>query len=95
MRAINGVKHLCGTLRGLGATRRLAKPSLNKHYSFGYVGGGTAFHGEPRFSDEGTWGVDYSGILFKKQTWLSWLHGNRPSRRDGSYQTDGPHLLHR
>ncbi len=67
MRAINGVKHLCGTLRGLAATsatRRLAKPSLNKHYSFGYVGGGTALRGEPRFPDEGTWGVEYSGILF-------------------------------
>lgn len=74
---------------------KFAKPSLNKHYSFGYVGGGAAFHGEPRYSNEGTWGVDYSGILFTKRTWLSWLHGQRSSRHDGSYQTDGPHLLHR
>jgi hypothetical protein len=74
---------------------KLAKPSLNKHYSFGYVGGGAAFHGEPRFSEEGTWGVDYSGILISKQTWLSWLHRHRSSRHDGSYQTDGPHLLQR
>ena len=72
---------------------KLAKPSLNKHYTFGYVGGGTAFHGEPRFSDEGTWGVDYSGVLLKKRTWLQWLHGSREQRHDGSYHTDGTHLL--
>ena len=72
-----------------------AKPSLNRHYSFGYVGGGGAFRGEPRFADEGTWGVDYSGILFKKQIWLPWLHGHREPRHDGSYQTDGPRLLER
>jgi hypothetical protein len=72
---------------------RFAKPSLNQHYSFGYVGGGAAFRGEPRFADEGTWGVDYSGILFKKRTWLPWLHGHREPRHDGSYETDGPHLL--
>lgn len=72
---------------------RFAKPSLSKHYSFGYVGGGTAFRGEPRFSDEGTWGVDYSGILFKKRIWLQWLHGRREPRGEGSYEPDGPHLL--
>ncbi|MBC8351616.1 MAG: hypothetical protein H8E66_06485 [Planctomycetes bacterium] len=72
---------------------RFAKPSLNQHYSYGYVGGGAAFRGEPRFADEGTWGVDYSGILFKKQVWLQWLHGHREPRNNGSYQTDGPHLL--
>ncbi|MDA1051859.1 MAG: hypothetical protein O3C40_15440 [Planctomycetota bacterium] len=72
---------------------RFATPSLNQHYSFGYVGGGAAFRGEPRFADEGTWGVDYSGILFKKQIWLQWLHGQREPRHDGSYHTDRPHLL--
>ncbi len=72
---------------------RFAKPSLSQHYSFGYVGGGAAFRGEPRFADEGTWGVDYSGILFRKKIWLQWLHGQRAPRHDGSYRTDGPHLL--
>ncbi|HUG67480.1 MAG TPA: hypothetical protein VMM76_06995 [Pirellulaceae bacterium] len=72
---------------------KFAKPSLNKHYTFGYVGGGAAFRGEPRCPDEGTWGVDYSGILFKKKIWLQWLHGHREPRHDGSYQTDGPHVL--
>jgi hypothetical protein len=72
---------------------RFAKPSLNQHYSFGYVGGGAAFRGEPRSADEGTWGVDYSGILFKRKIWLHWLHGHREPRGEGSYQTDGPHLL--
>lgn len=72
---------------------RFAKPSLSQHYSFGYIGGGAAFRGEPRSPDEGTWGVDYSGILIKKHIWLPWLHGRREPRHDGSYQTDGPHLL--
>ena len=72
---------------------KFAKPSLNKHYTFGYVGGGAAFRGEPRCPDEGTWGVDYSGILLKKKIWLPWLHGHRAPRGEGSYQTDGPHLL--
>lgn len=71
---------------------RFAKPSLNQHYSFGYVGG-AAFRGEPRFAEEGTWGVDYSGILLKKRTWLGWLHGRGEQRHDGSYHTDRPHLL--
>lgn len=70
-----------------------AKPSLSKHYSFGYVGGGASFGGEPRFVDEGTWGVDYSGILWSKRIWLRWMHGQDERRGEGSYQTDGPHLL--
>jgi hypothetical protein len=72
---------------------RFAKPSLNEHYSFGYVGGGAAFWGEPRSAEEGTWGVDYSGILFRKRIWLQWLHGHREPRGEGSYEPDGPHLL--
>ncbi len=72
---------------------KFAKPSLSKHYSFGYVGGAASFGGEPRFFDEGTWGVDYSGILLSKRIWLRWLHGHGEQRGAGSYQTDGPHLL--
>lgn len=72
---------------------RFAKPSLNQHFSFGYVGGGATFRGEPRVADEGTWGVDYSGILLKKRIWLQWLHGHREPRGEGSYEPDGPHLL--
>ena len=72
---------------------KYARPSLNRHYSFGYVGGGGAFRGEPRYVNEGTWGSDYSGILLKKNIWLPWLHGHREPRHDGSYHTDGPHLL--
>ena len=82
--------HRAGHPETLG---RFAKPSLNGHCSFGYVGGGAAFRGEPRFANEGTWGVDYSAILFRKQIWLPWLHGHREPRHDGSYRTDGPHLL--
>ena len=70
-----------------------AKPSRNKRDSVGYVGGNTAWRGEPPMVDEGTWGLDYAGLFFKNHNWLKWLHG-RPSRRTGgSYVTDGPHFL--
>lgn len=70
-----------------------AQPSRSKRDSFGYVGGGTAWRGEPRMADEGTWGVDYAGVFSHNHIWLKWLHG-RPSRQTGgSYNTDGPHLL--
>ncbi len=71
-----------------------AKPSFHRHATAGYVGGGAAWRGEPRAADEGTWGRDYAGVLFKKHIWLNWLHGHREPRGEGSYATDGPHLLH-
>jgi len=70
-----------------------AIPSVNRHYSAGYVGGGAVLRGEPRCPDEGTWGLDYSGILFPKQIWLRWWRG-RHDQDGGSYTTDGPRLRH-
>ena len=70
-----------------------AKPSRNKRDSYGYVGGGATWRGDPRLLDEGTWGLDYAGLFSRKHIWLKWLHG-RPSRQNGgSYKTDGPHFL--
>ena len=71
-----------------------ARPSRTKHDSFGYVGGGgTTWRGEHRCPDEGTWGLDYAGVLIKKQTWLKWLHGRPSHQTGGSYTTDGPRLF--
>ncbi len=70
-----------------------AKPSRNKRDTSGYVGGGAMWRGDSRLLDEGTWGLDYTGLFSRKHIWLKWLHG-RPSRQKaGSYETDGPHLL--
>jgi hypothetical protein len=71
-----------------------ARPSLNEHYCGGYVGGGAVHSGHARRPDEGTWGLDYTGALFKKHVWLQWWHGRRDQDGGGSYVTDGPPLIH-
>ncbi len=70
-----------------------AQPSRNKHDMVGYVGGGTAWKGEPRCDDEGTFGLDYGGLFAKRHIWLKWLHGRPSHQPGGSYEPDGPHLL--
>jgi hypothetical protein len=56
----------------------------------GYVGGGGGvLRGEPRASDEGTWGWDYQGSLGLHRIWLSWNHGWRYQGGRGAYRTDG------
>lgn len=74
--------------------RRLAIPStLPNQYSAGYMGGGVPFCGEGRYTDEGTWAIDYDGIL-RKHVWLLWTHGRRYQGGTEGYKTDGPRLLH-
>ena len=58
-----------------------------------YVGGGTQCHGEPRFTDEGTWGWDYFGAIFHRRVMLWWSHGGRYQGGAGAYKPDGPKLL--
>src|SRR5580698_4044378 len=40
-----------------------ARPSNGPRDTGYYVGGGAAFRGQPRMSDEGTWGWDYTGLF--------------------------------
>lgn len=70
-----------------------ARPSIDQHYCGGYVGGGAVQGGHERCPDEGTWGLDYTGALFKKHVWLRWWHGRHDQDGGGSYVTDGPRLL--
>lgn len=75
----------------------LAKPSESPHEEGYYVGGGARVKsrcGEERRHHEGTWGVDYTGIIVPKKTNLGWWHGSRYQGGLGSYQTDGPRLVH-
>ncbi len=72
---------------------RFAKPSITCSHMIGYVGGGTAFLGQRRTSQEGTFGMDYSGKWFSRKSWLKWSHGDQYQAGAGRYETDGPRLL--
>jgi len=76
----------------------LAKPTESPHEQGYYVGGGARVMsrcGEERREHEGTWGVDYTGIIVHKKTNLGWWHGSRYQGGVGSYETDGPRLVHK
>jgi hypothetical protein len=70
-----------------------AQPSVNRNYIGYYVGGGAVVYGEGRHSQEGVWGVDYHGMLFKRRVRLDWWHGRKYQGGIGAYKTDGPHFL--
>lgn len=78
-----------------------AKPGTDPQHSVGYVGGSTPFkgphsgglQGERRRPSEGTFGYDYSGLYFQRNTWLLWTHGRREQGGFGRYETDGPRIL--
>lgn len=70
-----------------------ARSASNPHWCAGYVGGGTLFKGEPRYLDEGTWGLDYQAkLLTRTRVWLDWSHGRKYQGGNGAYRTDGHHI---
>jgi hypothetical protein len=78
-----------------------ANVGTDPQHSIGYVGGSTPFkhpasgslQGECRRPQEGTFGYDYSGLYFKRNTWLLWTHGRREQGGLGRYETEGPRIL--
>lgn len=78
-----------------------ANVGTDSQHSVGYVGGSTPFkgscsgvlRGECRRPEEGNFGYDYSGLYFKRNTWLLWTHGRREQGGEGRYETDGPRIL--
>src|SRR6266446_3892340 len=56
-----------------------AKPSDTGRYVGYQVGGGALNMGkaEPAYPDDGTWGWDYQGGLFRRRVILGWWHGRR------------------
>jgi hypothetical protein len=54
---------------------RFAQPSYGRKYSGGLVGGGAALWGGDPYLEEGTWGVDYQGLVPFHRVWLGWAHG--------------------
>ena len=65
-----------------------AKPSINKHYSAWFVGGGAVFGEGECCEPEGTWGMDYNGWLKPRRVWMKWTGGLRQGG-EGGYKTDG------
>ncbi|MEI8213065.1 MAG: hypothetical protein WCI02_13025 [Planctomycetota bacterium] len=74
---------------------RHAQPGIDRDHTVGYIGGGTPFShwGECRTSQEGTFGMDYSGWLFHRNTWLLWSHGGLYQGGAGRYESEGPRIL--
>lgn len=69
-----------------------AIPSNTRFYGGYWVGGGKPRAGDGPFAHEGTFGWDYTGILFRKRVGLSWWHGQRYQGGRGAYSTDGPRI---
>ena len=81
--------------RGLPQCQRKSTiPSNTRFYGGYYVGGGTPTRGAGRCIEDGTWGWDYSGILFPKRIALNWTAKGRYQGGTGTYKTDGPKLRH-
>ena len=72
--------------------RNITIPSNTRFYGGYYVGGGTPTRGAGRASEDGTWGWDYSGILFPKRIALNWTAKGLHQGGTGAYKTDGPKL---
>ena len=72
---------------------RYARPSNGPNFTGYYVGGGSAFRGEARSPNEGTWGWDYSGPFCLRHIDLGWWHGARYQGGTGQYQPDRQRLL--
>ena len=66
-----------------------ALPTFTRAYTAYYVGGGQAVGGSCRRPEEGTWGVDYRGLLLPSRVNLWWNHGERYQGGGGTYKTDG------
>jgi hypothetical protein len=75
--------------------RRFAIPSNTAHYGYYRVGGGVPILGDAPMLDEGTFGWDYSGILFNKRVALTWTHGRKFQGGTLGYKPDGPRHLRR
>jgi len=74
--------------------RKRAIPSNTPHYDGYWVGGGLPVHGDAPTIEEGTFGWDYFGALFKRHVQLNWSHGRLYQGGTGAYKTDGPKLEH-
>ena len=71
-----------------------ARCSNSPSYSGYYVGGGAAWHGEPRRCEEGTWGWDYAPRhALSPKVALGWWHGRKSQGGTGAYRTDGARVL--
>ena len=66
-----------------------ALPTFTRAYTGYYVGGSRAFGGSGRCPEDGTWGIDYRGLLLPSRVNLWWNYGERHERSGGTYKADG------
>ena len=72
-----------------------AAPTSTCAYDGYYVGGGAHTYREPcQGHHEGTWGWDYVGRCVTPIVRLGWWHVPRKQGGTGSYEPDGPRLIH-
>ena len=72
-----------------------ARSFPNSNYQGYYTGGGaalfgdrpSAFRGECRYANEGTYGVDYAPSYSRVR--LRWFHGRKQQGGEGQYEPDG------
>jgi hypothetical protein len=79
----------CDTSGYHGRVACWALPTNTKAYTGYYVGGGQAVGGSGRYTDEGTWGWDYRGLVLPSRVALWFNHGARYQGGGGSYKVDG------
>ncbi len=70
-----------------------ARRQVDSDYDGYYVGGGAAIGcSRGQCEEEGTWGWDYTGRLFKRRVNLGWFWIKHKQAGTGSYQPDGPRV---
>lgn len=71
---------------------KLAKCAANERYTAWYVGGGTSWllpnFARNRTPEEGTWGMDYTGILRPRRGFMFWSCPEREQGGLAGYNTD-------
>jgi hypothetical protein len=74
---------------------RLAQPIQPTRMIGYYIGGGALnrYKADVALPTDGTWGLDYTGGLFRRRVDLGWWHGRRYQGGAGAYKTDGPKLI--
>jgi hypothetical protein len=82
-------EHDCVRAGNPHAVAPWAKCSITDKYGAWYTGGGAAFVcGRPRTAEEGTWGLDYTGLFGHANVWLNYTRG-RKQGGEGAYETVG------
>jgi hypothetical protein len=88
----------CHEVRRAGYPQRVAfwaRPQNPRAYTGYFVGDRAhSYHDSNRIANQGTWGWDYVGKRLKRAVRAGGPHLPRYQGGTGSYEPDGPRLLH-